>query len=126
MRRRVALKQIGLGVSAGIVLPSWLTACSSDGDPKPNVPNDAQVVIIGAGAAGLYAADILQTKGIKVTILEASNRVGGRVSGRLDWFAGKGIKAADGVGPKTIGELYSSEGMPLSDHDAITLDFSLA
>ena len=59
-------------------------------------------------------------------IFWAANRVGGRVSGRLDWFAGKGIKAADGVGPKTIGELYSSEGMPLSDHDAITLDFSLA
>jgi monoamine oxidase len=79
VKRRIALKQIGLGVSAGIVLPSWLTACSSDGDPKPNVPTDAQVVIIGAGAAGLYAADILQTKGIKVTVLEASNRVGGRV-----------------------------------------------
>ena len=59
-------------------------------------------------------------------IFWAANRVGGRVSGRLDWFAGKDIKAADGGGPKTIGDLYSSQGMPLSDHDAITLDFSLA
>jgi len=79
VKRRIALKQIELGVSAGIVLPSWLTACSSDGDPKPNLPYDPQVVIIGAGAAGLYAADILQAKGIKVTILEASARIGGRV-----------------------------------------------
>lgn len=79
MKRRIALKQIGLGVSAGLVLPSWLTACSSEGDPTPSIPTDAQVVVIGAGAAGLYAADILQTRGIKVIILEASDRVGGRI-----------------------------------------------
>ncbi|HZB14764.1 MAG TPA: NAD(P)/FAD-dependent oxidoreductase [Chryseolinea sp.] len=79
MKRRIALKQIGLGVSAGIVVPGWLTACSKEGDPSPSIPKDADVVIIGAGAAGLYAADILQSKGIKVIILEASSRVGGRM-----------------------------------------------
>jgi monoamine oxidase len=79
VKRRIALKQIGLGVSAGIVVPGWLTACSKEGDPTPSIPNDADVVIIGAGAAGLYAADMLQSKGIKVTILEASSRVGGRM-----------------------------------------------
>ena len=79
MKRRIALKQIGLGVSAGVVLPGWLTACSKEEDPNPSIPYDGDVVIIGAGAAGLYAADILQAKGIKVTILEASPRVGGRV-----------------------------------------------
>lgn len=56
-------------------------------------------------------------------IFWAANRVGGSVSGRLDWFAGKGIKAV-GKGPKTIGNLTDSEGTPLSDHDAISLDFS--
>jgi len=79
VKRRIALKQIGLGVSAGVVLPGWLTACSKEGDPNPSIPYDGDVVIIGAGAAGLYAADMLQAKGIKVTILEASPRVGGRV-----------------------------------------------
>ena len=79
MKRRIALRQIGLGVSAGVVLPGWLTACSKEEDPNPSIPNDVDVVIIGAGAAGLYAADILQAKGLKVTILEASPRVGGRV-----------------------------------------------
>ncbi len=59
-------------------------------------------------------------------IFWAANRVGGSVSGRLDWFAGKGITLAEGTQPKTIGELVDASGVPLSDHDAITLDFSLS
>lgn len=58
-------------------------------------------------------------------IFWAANRVGGHVSGRLDWFAGKGIKLADGAKPKTIGHLKDADGTPLSDHDAIALDFVL-
>ena len=56
-------------------------------------------------------------------IFWAARRVGGKVSGRLDWFAGKGISIAEASKPKTIGDLYDSEGWPLSDHDSITLDF---
>ena len=78
MRRRKALKQIGLGLSAGLVMPQFLASCGKD-DPGPEVPFDGNVVIIGAGAAGLYAADILNSKGIKVSVLEASNQLGGRV-----------------------------------------------
>ncbi|HZH63917.1 MAG TPA: FAD-dependent oxidoreductase [Flavisolibacter sp.] len=37
------------------------------------------VIILGAGFAGLAAANQLVKKGIKVTVLEARNRVGGRV-----------------------------------------------
>lgn len=79
MKRRIALKHIGLGVSAGLVLPSWLTSCKDEEDPKPNIKYDGLVVIVGAGAAGLYVADILQANGIEVMILEASDRMGGRV-----------------------------------------------
>jgi hypothetical protein len=56
-------------------------------------------------------------------IFWAANRVGGSVSGRLDWFAGRGIRIASGSEPKTVGLLTDSNGTPLSDHDAITLDF---
>lgn len=58
-------------------------------------------------------------------IFWAANRVGGSVSGRLDWFAGKGIKSA-GKGPRTVGDLKDESGTPLSDHDAISLEFSLS
>jgi len=55
-------------------------------------------------------------------IFWAAGRVGGTVSVRLDWFAGKGLKLAPGTSPQTIGELIDSEGRPLSDHDAIAVD----
>ncbi|KAH7132347.1 hypothetical protein B0J11DRAFT_224632 [Dendryphion nanum] len=38
------------------------------------------VCIVGAGLAGLRCADILLNHGVKVTILEGRNRIGGRVS----------------------------------------------
>lgn len=55
-------------------------------------------------------------------IFWAANRVGGRVSARLDWFAGKGIRATSE--PLTVGDLFDADGVPLSDHDAIVLDFA--
>jgi hypothetical protein len=38
-----------------------------------------RVCVVGAGVAGLRCADLLLQKGVKVTILEARNRVGGRL-----------------------------------------------
>ncbi len=59
-------------------MPSMLASCQKD-DAGPEVPYDGNVIIIGAGAAGLYAADILRIKGINVTVLEAASQPGGRV-----------------------------------------------
>ena len=39
-------------------------------------------MVIGAGFAGLAAADRLREGGAEVTVLEARDRVGGRVSSR--------------------------------------------
>jgi NADPH-dependent glutamate synthase beta subunit-like oxidoreductase len=39
-----------------------------------------KVGIVGAGLAGLRCAEILISEGVEVTILEARDRIGGRVS----------------------------------------------
>ncbi len=56
-------------------------------------------------------------------IFWASRKAGGKFSLRLDWFFGRNIKLAEGTKPKTIGDLTNKDGIDLSDHDAITLDF---
>jgi monoamine oxidase len=79
MKRREALKYLGFGLSSSMLgSATVLTSCKKD-DPGPEVPFEGTVVIIGAGAAGLYAADILTSKGINVTVLEATDRIGGRL-----------------------------------------------
>lgn len=69
---------MGVGLSAGLFLPSILTSCKKD-DPGPEVQYDGTIAIIGAGAAGLYAADIMRTKGLNVVVFEAGSQMGGRI-----------------------------------------------
>ncbi len=68
--RRHALELLGLGAS-GFAMTRGLTACSRR--------RDADVIVIGAGLAGLQAAIMLQDEGVNVLVLEARDRVGGRV-----------------------------------------------
>ena len=88
---------------------------------------------LGAGTIHYDVASIEKNTNLRDWVPEwcfpfifwAANRVGGRVSGRLDWFAGKGIRLAPETNPQTIGNLVNADGVPLSDHDAISLDFRL-
>jgi monoamine oxidase len=48
----------------------------------------ASVLVLGAGLSGLYTALLLEAKGLAVTVLEARDRVGGRVY-TLDNLPGK-------------------------------------
>lgn len=60
------------------MVTSWLASCDKN-DPPPEIQYDGTVAIIGGGPAGLYAADILLSKGVKVVVYEATGQIGGRV-----------------------------------------------
>lgn len=72
-------------VPAGMVFPSILSACDQN-NITPTPVYDGNVIILGAGAAGLYAAQQLLDRNIDVTVLEASDRYGGRVRLQQEFF----------------------------------------
>jgi len=88
---------------------------------------------LGAGTIHYDVASIEKNTNLRDWVPEwcfpfifwAANRVGGRVSGRLDWFAGRGVEIVPGTEPLTVGDLVDANGVALSDHDAITLDFRI-
>ena len=79
MKRRDFLLQGSAAALAALFIPSLLTGCSKDKINFKDHNFSGKVLIIGAGAAGLYAAYILQENGVDVTVLEASAVIGGRI-----------------------------------------------
>jgi monoamine oxidase len=77
LTRRQALA--GLGASG-------VAACAPDAraPARGAARTDADVIVIGAGLSGLHAARILERDGAKVTVLEATDRIGGRMWTRDD------------------------------------------
>lgn len=75
MNRKEFIKLSGL---LGISLPfsSLIMGCNKDED---NEPNGKIVVVIGAGISGLAAAKKLKENGFDVIVLEAQDKVGGRL-----------------------------------------------
>jgi monoamine oxidase len=74
--RRKFLSQMS-ALSAGLLIPHDL-------HKHPKAPN---IIVVGAGIAGLNALHVLNKKGIKATLFEASNRSGGRMMTLNNYFA---------------------------------------
>jgi monoamine oxidase len=72
MKRRDFLK-----LSLQVILMSSIARASQAASML--IPSNADVIIIGAGISGIAAARLLKAKGYNVLILEARNRIGGRV-----------------------------------------------
>jgi monoamine oxidase len=86
MKRRDFLTQSSLFSIGGLLIPSvYMSGCRKD-NLFSNLDYKGKVVIIGAGAAGLYAGYILKSKGIDFQILEAGSNFGGRLA-KLTGFA---------------------------------------
>ena len=86
MNRRKFLKQTTLLSIGGLILPSALLSSCRTNTLFEDTSFHGKVLIIGAGAAGLYAGYILKSKGIDFQILEAAPNYGGRL-GKLTGFA---------------------------------------
>ncbi len=63
------------GVGCGGVTDSWRP------DDGISARPDDGVIVVGAGAAGLTAARMLHDAGVRVTVIEAGNAIGGRIQG---------------------------------------------
>lgn len=72
----ISRRHILTGLAASVSLPVWAQA----------LPSNPDVIIIGAGSAGLAAARELISQGKTFIILEAAHRIGGRAYTESDTF----------------------------------------
>ena len=84
--RREMLKAT-LAASAGLLLSTRIPILA-----QPRPANARRVVVIGAGFSGLACAHELISAGYDVTVLDARNRVGGRVISFSDLVPGKNVE----------------------------------
>ncbi len=138
--RRDFLKAASIGTASAIAL-----SCGMIEDPHPslteesatvstNIPQsdsglrEAEVLVLGAGIAGLAAARTLADKGLSVIIIEARNRIGGRMwtDTSLGVPLDLGASWIHGVKGNPIAELAKQFGITTvaSDYDnGVVYDF---
>lgn len=88
-KRLLDRRQFGAGLAAAFAAPAYLAGCARA---------EADVLVVGAGLAGLNATLLLQEYGVSVVLAEASQRVGGRVR-TLDDVTGRPEGGGSEVGP---------------------------
>ncbi|MEV0415850.1 NAD(P)/FAD-dependent oxidoreductase [Streptomyces sp. NPDC050448] len=108
MYRRRFLQSVGLGLPS-LALLSSLSACDDNGDETgaEDPSGRKKVIVVGAGISGLAAARYLADKGQDVSVLEARDRIGGRIWTSQKW---------SGV-PLDLGAswIHGIDGNPITD-----------
>lgn len=77
--RRDFLKVASIGTASAIALSCGVVAPTEEESMTDPLSTSADVLVLGAGIAGLAAARKLTDKGLSVIVLEARNRIGGRL-----------------------------------------------
>lgn len=85
--------------------------------PKELIPQNNHVLIIGAGISGLAAAHQLNHLGIKTTVLEAKDRIGGRIhdNSSLGVTVGNGAQLLNGCTNNPLIVLSHQAGVPVRE-----------
>lgn len=90
-RRALLRAAAAIAVAESLAVPASAVTDSDSGPSRADqadsttrraadrAATDADVVVVGAGAAGIRAASILARSGLRVVVLEARQRIGGRI-----------------------------------------------
>lgn len=109
--RKRFLRSLATAAAGAAIVPAWASPFSEDGKKK-------RIAIIGAGLAGMTAAHWLAQTGAKVTVYEASARVGGRTWSRTELDGEAVLIDAGGefvdAGHSNLLRLAESLNVPLS------------
>lgn len=81
--RRKFLKSTSGAIAGSLLLPWYFTSCKKSLNEAGYFKG--KVIVVGAGISGLYSAWLLKQQGADVTLLEASDRIGGRIKSIHDF-----------------------------------------
>lgn len=119
LERRSFLKAGAATIAAAAVPGTLLTAC--DDEVTPPKPEEV-IAIVGGGMAGVHCAFRLKEKGIKATIYEAQDRIGGRMYSARGKFKDSQVCELGGelidTGHTTLRTLAGELGLDLDDRFA--------